>query len=63
MSNIFSGHGHLNACSPVGDTLWEGLGGTALLEGVGHWGRDFRDPTASPYFHFAVFVLCLQFKM
>ena len=36
MSNIFSGHGHLNACSPVGDMLWEGLGGTALLEGVGH---------------------------
>jgi hypothetical protein len=28
----------LNNCSPVGGTVWEGLGGVALLEEVYHEG-------------------------
>jgi len=29
----------LNSWSPVGETLWEGLGGVALLEELCHWGQ------------------------
>jgi hypothetical protein len=29
---------YLNTCPPVGGTVWEGLGGVALLEEVCHWG-------------------------
>jgi hypothetical protein len=32
---------YLNACSAVGRTVWEGLGGVALLEEVCHWGWAF----------------------
>ena len=33
---------HLNARSTVGGTVWEGLGGVALLEEVCHWGQALR---------------------
>ena len=33
---------YLNAWLPVGRTIWEGLGGVALLEEVCHWGWALR---------------------
>lgn len=37
---------HLNSCSTVGEIVWEGLKGVALLEEVCHWGwaLSFKKP-------------------
>jgi hypothetical protein len=32
----------MNTWASVDGTVWEGLGGVALLEGVCHWGMDFE---------------------
>lgn len=39
---------HLNSWSSVGGSLWEGLGGIALLKVVRYWGWTVRFPNAIP---------------
>jgi hypothetical protein len=41
---------YLNTCSPVAGTVWEGLGGVALLEEVCHhrWALKFQRPEPLP---------------
>lgn len=48
MRNIPPGLEHLKTWSPVGDTVWGGLGGAASLEEKRHWARLF-ELKASPY--------------
>lgn len=46
----------LNIWSPVNGTIWEGLGGVALLEEVCFWGQALRFEKPTP---FPVKFLCL----
>jgi hypothetical protein len=39
---------YLNVWSSVGETVWEALGGVALLEEVCHWGVGFEVSEAHP---------------
>ena len=40
---------NLNAWPPVGGTVWEGLGGVALLEKMCHWGWALRFLKLTPF--------------
>lgn len=49
---------HLNAWSPVCETVWEGLGGIGLLGEVCHWALQFKKSTPAPV---SSFFICLVF--
>lgn len=47
--NVPCGLIDLNACFPVGGTVWEGLGGIALLDDVCHWVQTLRFQKPKPF--------------
>lgn len=57
MVNAPHSFGHLNAWSPVGSTVWKGLGGVALLEKVCYWRRALKVQRLMP------FPVCMLFRM
>lgn len=60
MKNASHSTGHLSTRSPVGGTVWGGLGDVALLEEVHHWGWTLRLKVSS-HFQFAISsYLCLR---